>query len=134
MTPVTWNDALVLNFGPMDGVHQEFIGLLARAQAADDGQFAEAWRAVIEHTESHFGQEDAWMTKTRFSTGENHRLQHRVVLNLMREGLALARAGNLVEVRQMADELASWFVKHTQSLDAALALHLRSVSPLKTAA
>ena len=33
MTPVTWNDALVLNFGPMDGVHQEFIGLLARAQA-----------------------------------------------------------------------------------------------------
>jgi hypothetical protein len=37
---------------------------------------------------------------------------------------AMARAGQLA-VREMALELASWLIKHTQSQDAALALHLR---------
>jgi hemerythrin len=41
--------------------------------------------------------------------------------------LALARAGNMAAVREMAGELAVWFAKHTQTLDAALALHMRSV-------
>jgi hypothetical protein len=35
--------------------------------------------------------------------------------------------GSLAVVRQMADELAIWFPHHAQSMDAALALHLRSV-------
>lgn len=30
-------------------------------------------------------------------------------------------------VRQMADELGTWFPMHAQAMDAALALHLRSV-------
>ena len=37
----------------------------------------------------------------------------------------MAQAGRLAEVREMAGELAVWFAKHTQSLDAALALPMR---------
>ena len=40
---------------------------------------------------------------------------------------AAIRAGNMAAVREMAGELAVWFAKHTQTLDAALALHMRSV-------
>jgi hypothetical protein len=47
------------------------------------------------------------------------------VLHLLREGLAGARMGDLAPVRQMARELGVWFKRHTQSLDAALALHMR---------
>jgi hemerythrin len=54
-------------------------------------------------------------------------MQHKVVLNVLREGMALARDGDLQAVRDMAGELAVWFAKHTQTLDAALALHMRSV-------
>ena len=59
------------------------------------------------------------------NSADNHILQHRVVLNVLREGLVMARAGDLQPVREMAGELAAWFAKHTQSLDAALALHMR---------
>lgn len=125
MNTVEWSDALLLDFEPMDAVHREFVDLLALAQSAPDATLAKAWGAVVEHTVHHFGREDDWMRKTRFASADNHILQHRVVLNVLREGLVMAQAGRLAEVREMAGELAVWFAKHTQSLDAALALHMR---------
>jgi hemerythrin-like metal-binding protein len=125
MNTIEWSDALQLDFEPMDAVHQAFVHLLAMAQSAPDDALAQTWSAVIDHTVDHFGREDAWMLKTGFSSADNHILQHRVVLNVMREGLVMARAGDFKPVREMATELAAWFAKHTQSLDAALALHMR---------
>lgn len=125
MVKVEWSEALCLDFEPMDRVHREFIGLLAQAQQADDPALATAWEAVIEHTAAHFGREDVWMQRTRFGGAAAHSLQHRVVLNLLREGLGMARQGQCAAVREMAAELARWFSKHTQTHDAALALHLR---------
>jgi hemerythrin-like metal-binding protein len=125
MNTVEWTDALRLDYPPMDDVHHAFVDLLALAQTAPDAALPQAWSAVLDHTVLHFGSEDEWMRRTRFAAADNHIMQHKVVLNVMREGLALARAGNLKAVRDMAGELAVWFAKHTQSLDAALALHMR---------
>lgn len=125
MNKVEWSDALQLDYPPMDDVHHAFVDLLALAQMAPDDALPQAWSAVIDHTVMHFGQEDEWMRRTRFAAAENHTMQHKVVLNVLREGLALARAGDLKAVRDMAGELSVWFAKHTQSLDAALALHMR---------
>lgn len=128
MNTVEWSEALQLDFPPMDEVHHTFVDLLALAQTAPDETLPQAWAAVIDHTVRHFGNEDDWMRRTRFAAADNHIMQHKVVLNVMREGLALARAGNVGAVREMAGELAVWFAKHTQTLDAALALHMRSVN------
>ncbi len=125
MNTIEWSDALSLDFEPMDKVHREFVDLLALAQSAPDSALPQAWSAVVDHTAQHFRREDEWMRKTRFSSADNHILQHRVVLNVLREGLVMARAGDVDRVREMAGELAAWFAKHTQSLDAALALHMR---------
>ena len=125
MHTIEWTDALLLDYEPMDRVHHEFVDLLVLAQTAPDEALPQAWSAVLDHTVLHFGREDDWMRKTRFSSADSHMLQHRVVLNLMREGLAMARTGDLKPVRDMADELAAWFAKHTQQQDAALALHMR---------
>jgi len=127
MNTVEWSEALELDYPPMDEVHHAFVDLLALAQSAPDESLPKAWSAVIEHTIRHFGSEDEWMRRTRFAAADNHILQHKVVLNVLWEGLGLARAGNTQAVREMAGELAVWFAKHTQTLDAALALHMRSV-------
>ncbi|MBS3996864.1 MAG: hemerythrin [Hydrogenophaga sp.] len=125
MNTLKWSDALLLDFEPMDSAHREFVELLGLAEAASDAALPLAWAAVVDHTAEHFGREDEWMRSTRFATAEHHMLQHRVVLNVLREGLALARKGELAAVREMACELGAWFPKHAQSQDAALALHLR---------
>lgn len=127
MAQLEWSDALGLDLPLMDDVHREFVDLLAAVERAGDVQLLPAWHALVEHTESHFGQEDAWMASTRFASGNCHSMQHRVVLQVMREGAVRAQKGDLQVLRVMAGELALWFPQHAQSMDAALALHLRRV-------
>ncbi|MBS3912093.1 MAG: hemerythrin family protein [Hydrogenophaga sp.] len=125
MNTIEWTDALVLDFEPIDTQHHAFVDLLARAQQAPDDALPQAWTALVNHAVAQFEWEDEWMQRTGFSSAANHTLQHRVVLNLLREGIAQARSGQLAAVREMAFELAAWFARHTQTQDAALALQLR---------
>ena len=127
MAQLEWSQALALDLHQMDATHMEFVELLAAVERADDVQLLPAWRALVEHTEQHFGMEDAWMAATRFAAGNCHSTQHKVVLQVMREGEARAAHGDLPVLRAMAGELALWFPQHAQSMDAALALHLRRV-------
>lgn len=128
MAILTWSEGLALDLPLMDTTHQEFVALLGAVQDAGDEALLPAWHALVEHTVAHFGQEDRWMQSTRFASGNCHSLQHRVVLQVLAEGTERAQSqGDLRVLRAMAGELAVWFPQHTQTMDAALALHLRRV-------
>ncbi len=127
MIELHWSDALSLDMPLMDETHVQFVQLLAVVAEARDEELVAAWVALIEHTDAHFAQEDRWMAQTRFTSTNCHTTQHSVVLGVLREGLAAGAAGRLDVIRQLAHELAIWFPQHAQSMDAALALHLRSV-------
>ena len=124
MATLQWSEELALDLPRMDETHQEFVQLLQAVQAADDAGLPAAWQALVEHTAEHFAQEDRWMQATQFAAGSCHSLQHQAVLNIMREGGA---QGDLRVLRTMAEELTVWFPQHTDSMDAALAAHLRRV-------
>jgi len=127
MIELQWSDALLLDVPMMDDTHREFVELLGVVSEAPDDRLLGAWAALIDHTNAHFAQEDRWMRQARFTSGNCHSTQHEVVLAVMREGLELGGRGGLVEVRRLAHELAAWFPQHAQSMDAALALHLRNI-------
>lgn len=122
-----WSDALALDLPFMDDTHREFVDLLATVVQAAEGTLLNAWRALIAHTQDHFDREDEWMQATGFSSSNCHAMQHKVILQVMREGEARGVTGEYAVVRQMAYELGVWFPQHAQSMDAALALHLRGV-------
>ncbi|MBC7608940.1 MAG: hemerythrin domain-containing protein [Polaromonas sp.] len=127
MATIEWSGAFCLDLPLMDDTHREFVSLLALAQDATDEGLPAAWQGLIEHTDGHFAQEDRWMLATGFSSSGCHTIQHKVVLEVMREGAVQAAAGDTNGLRSMASELALWFAQHAQSADAALALHLRRV-------
>ena len=127
MANLEWSDALALNLPAMDDTHQEFVELLAKVENAPDAKLLEQWTELIDHTDDHFGREDDWMQATRFASSNCHSMQHKVVLQVMREGLTRGQAGDLAVVRQMSHELAMWFPQHAQAMDASLALHLRRI-------
>ena len=126
MTLLTWSDTLTLGYPPMDDLHKQFVDKLTDVDTCANAELPGAWSALIDCTQRLFDRENNWMATTHFSSATNHTMQHKVVLNVMREGLVQAHAGHATEVRKMAAELASWFAKHIQSLDAALALHMKS--------
>ena len=127
MTELRWSDAMSLDLPAMDETHREFVALLGVVSDATDADLVAAWEELIDHTNAHFGQEDRWMRQARFASVNCHTTQHLVVLDALREGLEAGRAGQLDEIRRLAHELAIWFPMHAQSMDAALALHLRGV-------
>lgn len=121
-----WNEALALDMPAMDDTHKEFVELLSAVVQADDAQLLIAWKALLDHTQEHFDQEDAWMLATGFAVGNCHATQHKVILQVMREGQARGDKGEIHVVRQMAHELGLWFPQHADSMDAALAAHLQA--------
>jgi len=127
MPTLQWSDTLALGLPVMDDTHHEFVDLLAKVVAASDDSLLPLWRDLVAHTDEHFAREDRWMKDTGFSSTNCHTTQHQIVLQVMREGDKRGTAGELDVVRQMADELGTWFPMHAQAMDAALALHLRGV-------
>lgn len=127
MATLEWSKDLALDMPQMDDTHQEFVELLAAVEAAPDAGLQQAWQQLVDHTDAHFSREDRWMVETRFSSGNCHTVQHKVVLQVMQQGAVQCQAGDLAMVRQMAKELAVWFPQHAQAMDAALAAHLKRV-------
>ena len=127
MPTLLWSDELALGVAAMDATHQEFVALLADVARAAHATLLVRWQALVDHTADHFAQEDRWMLAPRFAPPHCHTTPHQAVLGVMREGLAMGRAGDLAPVRQMARELATWFPLHADSMDAALAMHLKRV-------
>lgn len=127
MPTLQWSEALAMDLPFMDDTHHEFVDLLGAVEEAPDDNVLEAWRALVEHTQEHFDAEDRWMVDTHFASSNCHSVQHKVVLQVLREGIKLGEGGDLTPIREMAHELAAWFPQHAQAMDAALAIHLRRV-------
>ena len=85
-TPLAWSGALVLDMPVMDAVHEEFVELLAKVVQAQDDMLLPLWSRLIAHTQNHFDREDQWMQATGFSAANCHSTQHKVVLQVLREG------------------------------------------------
>lgn len=125
MTPLQWKETLSLDLPAMDDESQKLAALLEVASGATDAALPAVWRQLIAHTQGQFAREDRWMVQTAFSSTQVHSVQHKVVLQVMREGLSNDGAAKLPLIRTMVHELGVWFAQHNQSMDAALALHLR---------
>ena len=123
MTTLAWTDSLVLKQPKLDGVHEEFVGLLnAFGAALDAGDDAlPAYDALLAHTEAHFAMEEDWMARCGFDPQNCHASQHKMVLNVMREALRYAKELNDREpLKILRTELAGWFPQHAEMMDAAL--------------
>lgn len=129
MPTLEWSDALALDLPSMDDTHREFVALLALVEQASDDALPQRWQELIDHTDAHFSQEDRWMAATRFASSNCHTTQHKVVLDTLREAGRLVSTGEYgpALLRKLTKELGVWFPQHAQSMDAALALHLRRV-------
>jgi hemerythrin-like metal-binding protein len=125
MPVLTWSDALALQQPLMDDTHREFVAMLAELEAAAEATPAEMLARLdrfVEHTETHFGQEDRWMARIGFSPENCHARQHAEVLQLLREVQRRVRdEAQLGLVARVVPALAEWFVPHARNMDGGLA-------------
>ncbi|KQX31941.1 bacteriohemerythrin [Variovorax sp. Root434] len=120
------SDAISLGLPFMDRARERFVKRLARVDEAGNAALPEAWRDLLACAAEHFACEDIWMRASGFASRKDHAAQHRVVLEVMREGAVHAAQGRLSQVREMACQLRDWYERHVRTMDAPLARHLRS--------
>jgi len=112
-----------VGFEPMDAIHREFHDLVqALGETGDEG---EKLLALHEHLIGHCGEEERWMRDTAFPARDCHRREHEMLLEVVAEVRRRFDAGDSAIVARLAEELPQWFAVHANSMDAALALHLR---------
>jgi len=125
--PLQWSDEFALNVPLIDSTHIEFVDLLGSVVKSEDSALLTHWLKLVAHTEEHFAREDRWMLATGFSPENCHSTQHKIILQIMKEGAVRGESGALDVIRQMADELGMWFPQHAQNMDAGLAAHLTNL-------
>ncbi len=128
-SPLAWDDTLLLDWKPMDDDHKAIVALLAEVVCADAEYLMPRWSALIAGMQKHFDEEDRWMMESGFAENNCHSAQHKTILDIVREGEARGHAGEHDVVRQMAQELGTWFPLHIDAMDAVLVSYLRAETP-----
>lgn len=121
-------ELLLLGRPEMDQTHREFIDLWRRTVNAEKGQFAIVLAQMLEHTERHFGHEEALMSASSFPAAAEHRADHRRVLGEMSRFAKRAEQGSTAMARcWLKEQIPAWLDAHLRTMDSALAAHLANV-------
>lgn len=115
-----------LGVGNMDRVHMEFAAQVDELGRCGSAEFPALFRALIEHTRTHFHEEGLLMRSSKYpGLGEHEGEHHRVLGELLQLNRSLKR-GRLPLVRAYARQgLPEWFDNHVATMDGALAMHLK---------
>lgn len=127
MPVMEWNESLMLDRGPMDETHEEFVELLNRLADAPDEKMLAVLDEFIVHTEEHFAQEQRWMEQMAYPPLTCHVREHDGVLETAREVRRRVAAGETRFGQVLARAVAEWFSNHAASMDNVLALYMKEV-------
>lgn len=126
---IEWHDpTFLLGLDVMDETHREFIQLLNELHASDDTAFPALFRALLEHTHSHFEREDRMMRDSRFPAYGEHHAEHLRILGELNQFSKRVERGSITFARSyINDSLPRWFQLHAATMDSALAAHLKQL-------
>ncbi|AJE19523.1 hemerythrin HHE cation-binding protein [Azotobacter chroococcum] len=121
-----FQDSYALGDEAIDHTHREFLELCLAAANATGPEFAEAFKALFEHTSHHFADEEAKMQASGYPAFGEHRANHQRILGDMDRFCQRAAAGRAQMARAwLNDSLPAWFDLHAKTMDSALVVHLR---------
>ena len=118
---MSWSDAFLLGYVPMDEIHEEFVDIVGRLQAAEDAALPALMDELARHLQQHFEQENQWMEESDFPPRGCHIDEHAAVLKSVAEVREELAEGNTELCRDLVAHLAEWFPGHADHLDSALA-------------
>ena len=130
MSLIEWNSEFNLGIEEIDSEHRALVALI---NALHDAMSAGAGRAdvvdgiseIYTLVATHFAREEAFMRETRYMAYAEHKEDHEVLLDDLREILdEVGSGGEYAEARLSAD-LQYWFSEQFRTHDARLHQHGR---------
>ncbi len=128
MSLIEWKDEFNLGIEEVDSEHRTLVALI---NALHDAMLAGAGRAdVVEGiseiyalVSAHFEREEAFMREMRYMAFAEHKEDHEVLLDDLREIIERVRSGRGYEEDRLSADLQYWFSDHFRTHDARLHQH-----------
>ncbi len=126
MSFLDWRDEFTVDVSWLDEEHAEMFDLLNEIHAnvqAEETHFRLHYLLdrLISCTESHFAEEERKMLQLGYPDYENHRLQHKVLLNEIRLLQTAYREDYVSLSSEALAHMKTWLTKHIAGLDTDLA-------------
>ena len=128
MSLIEWNNEFNLGIEEIDSEHRALVALI---NALHDAMTAGAGRADIVEgiseiytlVAAHFAREEAFMRETRYMAYAEHKEDHEVLLDDLREIRDDVRSGGEYTEARLSSDLQYWFSEHFRTHDARLHRH-----------
>ncbi|MCU7916799.1 MAG: hemerythrin domain-containing protein [Candidatus Thiodiazotropha sp. (ex Dulcina madagascariensis)] len=116
-----------LGIEKLDEEHRKFVELVNRLESSENAVFIELFPQLVNHIQQHFLTENALMAESGYSAIHEHIDEHQRVLDeLNRIGEKVSLGSVSMGRTYVTDHLPNWFEHHAETMDSALASHLKS--------
>jgi hemerythrin len=128
MSLIEWNSEFTLGIEEIDGEHRALVALinaLHETMAAGTGraEIIDGISEIYTLVSAHFAREEALMRETRYMAYAEHKEDHEVLLDDLREILDGVRSGGEYPEARLSADLQYWFSEHFRTHDARLHRH-----------
>ena len=130
MSLIEWNSEFNLGIEEIDSEHRALVALInalhdAMSAGAGRADVVEGISGIYTLVAAHFAREEAFMRETRYMAYAEHKEDHEVLLDDLREILDRVRAGGEYAEARLSADLQYWFSEHFRTHDARLHQHGR---------
>ena len=131
MSLIKWKDEFNLGIEEVDNEHRDLVALinaLHEAMLAGVGRadILEGISQIYTLVSAHFEREEAFMRESRYMAYAEHKEDHEVLLDDLREIIEQVRSGGGYAEARLSADLQYWFSEHFRTHDARLHQHSSS--------
>ena len=131
MSLIEWKDEFNLGIEEVDNEHRDLVALInalheAMSAGAGHADIVEGLSEIYALVAAHFGREEAYMRETRYMAYAEHKEDHEVLLDDLREIIDEIRSGGRYAEARLSADLQYWFSEHFRTHDARLHQHPHS--------
>jgi hemerythrin len=131
MSLIEWKDEFNLGIEDVDAEHRDLVELInalheSMLAGAGPADLVEGISGIYTLVSTHFEREEAFMRETRYMAYAEHKEDHEVLLDDLREIIDQVRSGDSHTEARLSDDLQYWFSEHFRTHDARLHQHAHS--------
>ena len=128
MSLIEWNSEFSLGIEEIDSEHRALVALInalheTMAAGAGPDDIIEGISGICTLVAAHFAREEVFMRETRYMAYAEHKEDHEVLLDDLREILDEVRSGGEYPEARLSADLQYWFSEHFRTHDARLHQH-----------
>lgn len=131
MSLIKWKDEFNLGIEEVDNEHRDLVALInalheAMLAGAGRADILEGISQIYTLVSAHFEREEAFMRESRYMAYAEHKEDHEVLLDDLREIIEQVRSGGGYAEARLSADLQYWFSDHFRTHDARLHQHSSS--------